>query len=71
MKINHDVTFIHSFLNNCGSNEKGTQGDAWRLSPRNSEKERKIFSKLETERNFLNFIKGMHEKPTANINVKI
>ena len=34
-------------------------------------KERKIFSKLETERNFLNFIKGIHEKPTANINVKI
>lgn len=32
---------------------------------------RKTLSKLETERNFLNFIKGIHEKPTANINVKI
>lgn len=49
MKINHDVTFIHSFLNNCGSNEKGTQGDAWRLSPRNSEKERKI------QRRYINY----------------
>ena len=34
-------------------------------------KKRKTLSKLEAERNFLNFIEGIHEKPTANINMKI